>query len=44
MNLMKPYVPNNLPIKNVDWSKLIRLIGPANAEIARFDGISNSSL
>ena len=36
---MQPYVPEKLPPGRLDWTKLIRLIGQANAELARYDGI-----
>jgi len=36
---MKPYKAVPLPLKNLPWESLIRLIGPANAELARYDGI-----
>ena len=36
---MQPYVPNKLPLERLDWTKVIRLIGQANAELARYDGI-----
>lgn len=36
---MLPYIPENLPPKNLDWKALIPLIGSANAELARYDGI-----
>jgi len=39
---MKPYLPKQLPIKNIDWVKHIGLIGKANAEVARFDGLLQS--
>jgi len=36
---MKPYVPQPLPLKNMDWTLFIELIGKANAALARFDGV-----
>jgi len=33
------YHYGNFPPKDIDWSQLIPLIGPANAAIARYDGI-----
>lgn len=36
---MKPYVPEGLPLSSVDWVRFITLIGQANAELARYDGI-----
>jgi Fic family protein len=35
----KPYMPEELPLKALPWSSFIRLIGKANAAIARYDGI-----
>jgi len=37
--MMLPWVPQKLPLENLDWAKYIRLIGRANAELARYDGI-----
>lgn len=34
-----PYIPDNLPLKHLDWVRFISLIGKANAELARYDGI-----
>jgi Fic family protein len=34
---MMPYVPDNLPLESLDWTKFISLIGNANAELARYD-------
>ena len=39
---MKPYVPESLPLNNLDHGRLIRLIGPANAALARYDGLLQS--
>lgn len=39
---MKPYIPQNLPIENLDWSRFVSLIGPANREVARFDAFLES--
>ena len=36
---MKPYIPEQLPLKSLNWPSFIRLIGQANAAIARYDGI-----
>jgi Fic family protein len=33
------YTPINLPIPNLGWESFVHLIGKANAEIARFDGL-----
>jgi len=34
-----PFIPAQLPLPMVDWVRFVSLIGPANAEIARYDGI-----
>lgn len=39
---MNPYVPNTLPLDSLDHGRLIRLIGPANAALARYDGLLQS--
>jgi len=36
---MKPYVPEKLPLENLDYKRLISLVGEANAELARYDGL-----
>ncbi len=36
---MKPYRPEKLPVRSLPWTQFIRLIGQANASIARYDGI-----
>ena len=36
---MKPYQPDKLPLEKLDWRPFIRYIGPANAAIARYDGM-----
>lgn len=36
---MEPFIPEPLPIKNLDWAPLIPLLGSANRELARFDGL-----
>ena len=41
---MKPYVPNKLPMGNLDWTAFISYIGPANAALARYDGILQAIL
>ena len=37
--MAKPYIPEPLPLKSLDWISFISLIGQANAELARYDGI-----
>lgn len=36
---MKPYIPNTLPINNLDYQLLFSLVGDANSELARYDGL-----
>lgn len=36
---MRPYIPERLPLNNLDWVRFVSLIGDANAELARYDGI-----
>lgn len=36
---MDPYVPDSLPLADLDYGKLIGLVGQANAELARYDGL-----
>lgn len=36
---MKPFVPHNLPLEPLDYGSLIGLVGRANAELARYDGL-----
>jgi len=37
--MKKPYIPQSLPLKSLDWVRFITLVGQANAELARYDGI-----
>ncbi len=39
---MTPYVPQALPLTCLDFARLIRKIGPANASLARHDGLLQS--
>ena len=41
---MKPYQPDKLPLEKLDWRPFIRYIGPANAAIARYDGMLQAVL
>ncbi len=41
---MKPYIPKQLPLEKINWEKFVHLIGSANAEAARFDGLLQSML
>lgn len=36
---MKPYVPDALPLHNLNYEKLLPLVGKANAALARYDGL-----
>ena len=36
---MEPFIPDALPIKGLDYTRLIGLVGQANAELARYDGL-----
>ncbi len=36
---MKPYIPQPVPIADIDWAPLIPLIGPANRAVAHYDGL-----
>ncbi len=36
---MEPYIPDTLPLNNIDWTAHVSLIGKANAALARYDGI-----
>ncbi len=41
---MSPYVPQSLPLAGLDFARLIRKIGPANAALARYDGLLQSAI
>ncbi|MBU0650308.1 Fic family protein [bacterium] len=36
---MKPYIPDKLPLENLDWENFIPMISKANFELARYEGI-----
>ena len=36
---MEPYRPEDLPLKNIDYGRLITLVGEANAELAEYNGL-----
>lgn len=36
---MDPYIPDNLPLHNLDYKRLFTYVGEANAELARYDGL-----
>ena len=37
--MIKPHIPDTLPLKTIDWERHVTLIGKANAALARYDGI-----
>lgn len=39
---MDPYTPDNLPIKNIDWTKHVSAIGKAHSALGRYDGMLQS--
>lgn len=36
---MEPYVPQALPLEKLDYNRLTRLLGQANRELTRYDGL-----
>lgn len=36
---MQPYIPNALPLNDLDYQQLLPLVGQANAALARYDGL-----
>jgi hypothetical protein len=40
---MEPFVPQQLPIKDVAWEPLIPIIGRANRAIARYDVVLHAA-
>ena len=36
---MKPYMPDSLPLENLDFKLLLPLVGKANVALARYDGL-----
>ena len=36
---MEPYVPNKLPLEDLDYKRILPLVGSANAALARYDGL-----
>jgi len=37
--MSQPYQPDQLPLENLDYRQLFALVGEANAELARYDGL-----
>lgn len=40
--MINPFTPCKLPLEHLDWMRFVHLIGKANAEVARFDGLLRS--
>jgi len=36
---MKPYIPETLPLGNLDYAELIEVVGEANRSLVRYDGL-----
>ncbi|MDR3234018.1 MAG: Fic family protein [Planctomycetaceae bacterium] len=36
---MKAYIPEDIPVSHLDFQRLFKLVGEANGELARFDGL-----
>lgn len=36
---MEPYVPDDLPLQNLDFGRLIKLVGEANSKLAEYSGL-----
>lgn len=36
---MNSYIPDQLPLDNLDYKMLLPLVGRANSELARYDGL-----
>jgi len=36
---MDTYIPDSLPLKSLDYQRLLPLVGQANAALARYDGL-----
>lgn len=36
---MEPFIPHELPLANLDYNRLTRLLGQANRELTRYDGL-----
>ncbi|MGL6226560.1 MAG: Fic family protein [Thermoguttaceae bacterium] len=39
---MQSYIPDELPVETIDFKRLFKLVGEANGELARFDGLLQS--
>jgi len=38
----QPYIPDELPLNNLDYRQLVPLVGRASAALARFTGVLQS--
>jgi Fic family protein len=36
--MKQPFIPHNLPIKDLQWDKLIKLVGEANSNLSKYNG------
>lgn len=36
---MQPFIPQDLPLQDLEWRKLVSLVGKANSCLARYDGM-----
>ena len=39
---MKPYIPDKLPLKNIDWAKHVSALGQAHNALGKYDGMLQS--
>ncbi len=39
---MQPYIPEELPLTQLDWASFVPLLGTANRQLARYDGLLQS--
>lgn len=37
--MMEPYIPDDLPLKDLDYARLLPIVGRSNAALARYDGL-----
>ncbi len=42
--MVRPFIPHELPLKDLDWKMLAPVIARANAELARYDGLLQTML
>ncbi|MCH1430577.1 MAG: Fic family protein [Chlamydiales bacterium] len=42
--MSKPFQPDQLPINNINWESLTKLVGEANSALARYDGLLQGML